>query len=69
MWQGDRVCMFHMKHTTVRCSAPQSVRPMTSGTFTSELPLSKNGNTYVCGDGSASCRIGTTSGDITLRGE
>ena len=42
---------------------------MTSGTFTSELPLSKNGNTYVCGDGSASCRIGTTSGDITLRGE
>lgn len=39
----------------------------TSGSFSSEIALEKNGNTYSCGDGSAKCAIGTTSGNITLQ--
>ncbi len=38
----------------------------TSGSFSSNLPLTKNGDKYVCGDGSAKCEIGTTSGDIRV---
>lgn len=37
-----------------------------SGDFSSELSLVTNGNTYTCGDGSAKCEIGTSSGDIWL---
>lgn len=37
-----------------------------SGDFNSELSLVTNGNTYTCGDGSAKCEIGTSSGDIWL---
>ena len=37
-----------------------------SGSFSSDLALTKNGNTYTCGDGSAVCGISTTSGDIRL---
>ena len=36
------------------------------GSFSSDLALTKNGNTYTCGDGSAVCSISTTSGDIRL---
>ncbi len=38
----------------------------TSGDFSSGLPLTKNGDTYTCGDGSAVCSIGTTSGNIRI---
>lgn len=37
-----------------------------SGSFSSDLPLAKDGNAYTCGDGSASCSINTTSGDIRI---
>ena len=37
-----------------------------SGDLTAALSLTKDGNTYTCGDGSAKCSIDTTSGDITL---
>ncbi len=36
------------------------------GSFSSSLALTKDGNAYTCGDGSASCSIGTTSGDIRI---
>ena len=38
----------------------------TSGSFSSDLALSKSGDTYTCGDGSARCSIHTTSGDIRI---
>lgn len=38
----------------------------TSGSFSSDLALTKNGNTYTCGDGSAKAEIGTTSGSIRI---
>ena len=38
----------------------------TSGSFSSDLALAKNGSTYTCGDGSASCSITTTSGDVRI---
>ena len=38
----------------------------TSGRVTCTLPLTRDGSTYVCGDGSARVDIGTTSGDITV---
>ena len=37
-----------------------------SGTFSSETALSKDGNTYVCGDGSGAVSIKTTSGSIRI---
>ena len=37
-----------------------------SGDLTTALSLTKDGNRYTCGDGSAECAIDTTSGDITL---
>lgn len=40
---------------------------MTSGSFQSAIALAKEGKTYTCGDGSASCAIHTTSGNITLK--
>ena len=39
---------------------------LTSGSFESGIPLTKNGNQYVCGDGSARISIGTTSGDVRI---
>ena len=38
----------------------------TSGDFSSDIPLSKDGNSWSCGDGSAALEIGTTSGDVKL---
>lgn len=38
----------------------------TSGSFNSEIPLEKSGNTYSCGDGSASVSIHTTSGNVLV---
>lgn len=38
-----------------------------SGSIDSSLPLTRNGNRYVCGDGSGKVEIGTTSGNIELR--
>ena len=38
----------------------------TSGDFSSDLALSKAGNTWSCGDGSAKLEIGTTSGNVKL---
>lgn len=38
----------------------------TSGSFSSDLPLARDGDTYSCGDGSARCTIGTTSGSIRI---
>ena len=38
----------------------------TSGGLDYDLPLVKQGDVYVCGDGSASVEIGTTSGSIRL---
>ena len=40
-----------------------------SGDFTTSLSLTKDGNTYTCGDGSGRISIGTTSGDILLEKE
>ena len=37
-----------------------------SGSFSSDLALTKVGNTYTCGDGSAKAGISTTSGDIRI---
>ena len=37
-----------------------------SGDFSSDLALSKAGNTWSCGDGSAKLEIGTTSGNVKL---
>ena len=38
----------------------------TSGSFDSGIATEKDGKTYSCGDGSAKCRIGTTSGDVRI---
>ena len=38
----------------------------TSGSFSTDLALTKNGDTYTCGDGSAQCSIDTTSGDVRI---
>ena len=38
----------------------------TSGRFDSSLSMTKDGNQYICGDGSASVVIGTTSGNILV---
>ncbi len=38
----------------------------TSGSVAYDLPLARNGKEYVCGDGSATVRIGTTSGNVRL---
>ena len=40
---------------------------MTSGEFDSDFALKKNGNTYICGSGSAGNDIDTTSGDVSIR--
>ena len=40
----------------------------TSGRIEHGLPMTQQGNAYVCGDGSASVKIGTTSGSITVTG-
>ena len=37
-----------------------------SGSFSSDLSLTKDKNTYTCGDGSAKCSIDTSSGDIRI---
>ncbi len=37
-----------------------------SGRISYELPLTKQGGSYLCGDGSADVKIGTTSGDISI---
>ena len=37
-----------------------------SGSFSSDLALTKDGNSYTCGDGSANAAIDTTSGDIRI---
>ena len=39
----------------------------TSGDFDSDFALKKNGNTYICGDGSADIVIKTTSGDVSIQ--
>lgn len=39
----------------------------TSGDFESDFALKKNGNTYICGSGSANIDIKTTSGDVSIR--
>ena len=38
----------------------------TSGDFSSDIALTRDGNRYVCGDGSASVSIGTTSGNVRM---
>jgi len=38
----------------------------TSGSFASEIPLEKSGDTYTCGNGSASVSIHTTSGNVRV---
>ena len=38
----------------------------TSGSVTAQLPLTKDGNRYSCGDGSGKVTIGTTSGNVTV---
>ena len=37
-----------------------------SGAIQNSLPLTRQGNSYVCGDGSGTADIGTTSGDIRV---
>ena len=39
---------------------------VTSGDFTSDIALKRDGNLYACGDESAEVRIHTTSGDVRL---
>ena len=39
----------------------------TSGSLEYTLPLSRSGDQYVCGDGSAQVEIHTTSGNIRVR--
>lgn len=41
----------------------------TSGDFDSDFALKKDGNKYICGNGSNDIDIETTSGDITIREE
>ena len=38
----------------------------TSGDFTYDLALTRSGDRYVCGDGSGTVSIGTTSGDVRI---
>jgi hypothetical protein len=38
----------------------------TSGSFETGLPLTKNGDTYSCGDGSMHFDISTTSGSVRI---
>ena len=38
----------------------------TRGDFSTDLALTKNGDTYTCGDGSAKCSIDTTSGSVRI---
>lgn len=38
----------------------------TSGDFSSDIALTRDGNRYVCGDGSAAVSIGTTSGNVRM---
>ena len=38
----------------------------TGGDVAYDLPLTKQGKDYICGDGSAALELKTTSGDITL---
>ena len=38
----------------------------TSGRITCSLPLIKQGNDYICGEGSGAVDISTTSGNITI---
>ena len=39
---------------------------VTSGKIETGIQMTKNGDTYVCGDGSKSCNIKTTSGNIRI---
>lgn len=41
----------------------------TSGSFNADVPLSKDGNEYLCGDGSGRVEIHVTSGDVRLTEE
>ena len=38
----------------------------TSGSFDSDVALTRDGSSYVCGDGSTKVKIGTTSGNIRI---
>ena len=40
---------------------------VTSGDVRYDLPLTKEGSVYICGDGSGSVEISTTSGDIRIK--
>lgn len=40
-----------------------------SGDVRYDLPLAKEGSSYVCGDGSGKLNIDTTSGDISIKGK
>lgn len=39
---------------------------MTSGKLSSDIALSKDGDKYICGDGSRRVKIGTTSGNVRI---
>ena len=41
----------------------------TSGSFNADVPLSKDGDEYLCGDGSGRVEIQVTSGDVRLTEE
>ena len=56
---------------SVTCSLPEQPGftaeiGTTSGTVDYTLPLTHNGEAYVCGDGSLQVKIGTTSGNVHL---
>lgn len=42
------------------------VREIFSGSIDYDLALSREGDRYVCGDGSGTVELGSTSGDIRL---
>ena len=45
----------------------RAVLDTTSGDVDYNIPLSREGNTYICGDGSGQVSVNTTSGDILLQ--
>lgn len=65
-------CKLHAVSGAVTLSLPEDSDftahiSTTSGDFASDFALKKDGNTYICGSGSADIDIETTSGDISIR--
>lgn len=65
-------CRLHAVSGAVTLSLPEDADftaaiSMTSGDFASDFALKKDGNTYICGSGTADIDIHTTSGNVSIR--